>query len=81
MEHATPVRRQWLTFAVGLGVRLIGVALLWLGDGSDLVWRKALVVLGIVLSIGGIAVLRYLLLAGPLSRLAAGKARRWRSAS
>jgi hypothetical protein len=62
-------------FALGLGVRLIGLALIWAGDGSAALWRKALVVLGVVLSIGGIAVLRYLLLSGPLTRLGA----RWRA--
>ena len=62
-------------FALGLGVRSIGLALIWAGDGSAALWRKALVVLGVALSIGGIAVLRYLLLAGPLTRLGA----RWRA--
>ena len=62
-------------FVVGLGVRLLGLGLIWAADGSPAWWRKALVVLGVVLSIGGIAVLRYLLLAGPLSRLGA----RWRA--
>jgi hypothetical protein len=71
---ASPKRRQWRLFALGLGVRLVGVALIWAGDGSPALWRKALVVVGVVLSVGGIAVLRYLLLAGPLSRLSA----RWR---
>lgn len=62
-------------FALGLGVRLIGLGLIWAGDGSAALWRRALVVLGVVLSIGGIAVLRYLLLSGPLTRLGA----RWRA--
>jgi hypothetical protein len=62
-------------FVVGLFVRLVGLGLIWAGDGSAAWWRKALVVLGVALSIGGIAVLRYLLLAGPLSRLGA----RWRA--
>ena len=56
-------------FALGVAVRLVGLALIWAGDGSAAPWRRALVVLGVVLSIGGIAVLRYLLLAGPLTRL------------
>ena len=60
-------------FFLGLGVRLVGVAMIFAGDGSALWWRKALVVAGVVLSIGGIAVLRYMLLAGPLSKLS----RRW----
>jgi hypothetical protein len=66
--------RQWRLFALGLGVRLVGLALIWAGDGSAATSRKALVVVGVVLSVGGIAVLRYLLLAGPLTRLSA----RWR---
>ena len=49
---------------MGLAVRLVGVALLWLGDGSDNLFRKGLVVTGVVLSIGGIGVLRYLLFSG-----------------
>jgi hypothetical protein len=48
-------------FAIGLGVRLLGVLLIWLGDGSSLLWRKAVVAVGIVLTVGGIGVLRYLL--------------------
>lgn len=64
-------RRNWRIFAAGLGVRLLGVALLWYGDGGQTIWRKGLVVVGVVLSVGGIAVLRFLLLSGPLSRLTA----------
>ena len=51
------------TFLFGLGVRLVGLLLIWLGDGSDSLGRKALVIVGVALSIGGIAVLRYLLYA------------------
>jgi hypothetical protein len=47
------------------------VALLWLGDGSDSLFRKAVVILGVALSIGGAAVLRYMLLSPVLSKLAA----------
>ena len=57
-------RRKWKWFWIGLAVRLIGVLLLWLGDGHDSVLRKGLVVLGLILSIGGIGVLRYLLILG-----------------
>ena len=57
-------RRKWRLFGIGLAVRLIGVLLLWLGDGHDTVFRKGLVVLGLILSIGGIGVLRYLLISG-----------------
>ena len=69
-NSATRFRSRRL-FVVGLGVRLVGLVLIWAGDGSAAWWRKVLVVIGVVLSIGGIAVLRYLLLAGPLSRLGA----------
>ena len=57
-------RRKWKLFGVGLAVRLVGVLLLWLGDGHDSWFRKGLVVLGLILSIGGIGVLRYLLISG-----------------
>jgi hypothetical protein len=56
--------RTLRTFLLGLGVRLLGVLLIWWGDGSDTLVRKTLVVIGVILSIGGIAVLRYLLIAG-----------------
>ena len=49
-------------------MRLFGVLLIWAGDGSTAVWRRALVVVGVVLSVGGIAVLRYLLLSDLLTR-------------
>jgi len=56
--------RKWKMFGIGLGIRLVGVLLLWLGDGHDSVFHKGLVVLGLILSIGGITVLRYLLFLG-----------------
>ena len=56
--------RKRRLFALGLAVRLVGVALLWLGDGSDSLLGKGFVVIGVVLSIGGIGVLRYLLFSG-----------------
>ena len=74
-RDGTPASNARRLFALGLGVRLAGLALIWAGDGSTARWRQALVVLGVVLSVGGIAVLRYLLLSGPLSRLGA----RWRA--
>lgn len=67
-EPATPARK-WRLFAIGVAVRLLGLLFLWLGNGYTSIFRKSLVVLGLVLSIGGIAVLRFLLLAGPLDRL------------
>ncbi len=51
-------------FGIGLLVRLLGIALIWLGDGSPSVFRKAIVIIGVIMSIGGIAVLRYLLISG-----------------
>ena len=61
---STKKSRNWKLFSIGLGVRLVGVLLIWLGDGYDSVFRKALVVLGVILSVGGIGVLRYLLISG-----------------
>jgi hypothetical protein len=47
-------------FAAGLGVRLVGALLIWLGDGHASLFSKAVVVVGVVLSVGGIAVLKWL---------------------
>jgi hypothetical protein len=69
MDADKPERRTWRAFGVGLGVRLAGLGLIWAGDGSDAWHRKALVVVGVALSVGGIAVLRVLLLAPLLSKL------------
>jgi hypothetical protein len=65
-SRPTPVNgfSAWQMFVLGLGVRLIGVALIWLGDGSSNAFRQALVVIGVILSVGGIAVLKWLLYAG-----------------
>jgi hypothetical protein len=52
-------------FAVGLSVRLVGAGLIWLRDGRASLVRKGLVVVGVLLSIGGIAVLKFLLYRGP----------------
>lgn len=57
-------KKKWRTFGVGFAVRLLGLLLIWLGDGSPSVFRKSLVVLGVILSVGGIAVLRFLLISG-----------------
>jgi len=81
-ESCAPVgrdkgRREWRLFGIGLAVRLGGVGLLWLGDGHDSVFRKGLVVLGVILSVGGIVVLRYLLLSAPLSRLSGLLKKKW----
>jgi hypothetical protein len=70
-----PVPRTRRLIALGLGVRLLGVGLIWAGDGSPATWRKGVVVLGVLLSVGGIAVLRYLLLAPLFSRWGARRRR------
>ena len=57
-------RKKWEIFGAGLAVRLLGLAFIWLGDGSDSAARKALVVVGVILSVGGITILRYLLISG-----------------
>ena len=57
-------KKKWRTFGLGLAVRLLGLLLIWLGDGSPSVFRKSLVVLGVILSVGGIAVLKFLLISG-----------------
>lgn len=67
-------RRTWRTFALGLSIRLAGLPLVYFGDGSPSLVRKAMVVVGVILSVGGIAVLRYLLLSEPLSRLSKRRA-------
>ena len=63
--------RQWKLFAGGLLIRLLGVGLIWLGDGDDGILRKSVVVVGVILLIGGTTILRYLLLSGPVSKLSA----------
>jgi hypothetical protein len=63
-------------FSLGLAVRLIGPGLIWLGDGHDSLFRKALVVLGVILMVGGITVLRYMLLSPVLSKLTNSRAAR-----
>jgi hypothetical protein len=55
---------KWRTIAIGLAVRFAGLVFIWLGDGHTHLFHKALVVVGVVLSVGGIAVLRYLLITG-----------------
>jgi hypothetical protein len=67
-------RSSWTTFAIRLGVRCVGGLLIWLGDGDDSWFRKGAVIVGVVLSIGGIAILRYMVLSEPLSKLFSSKA-------
>jgi hypothetical protein len=61
---STSKQRTLRIFAVGLTVRLVGALLIWLGDGHNDLLHKSLVVFGVILSIGGIGVLRYLLYRG-----------------
>ena len=66
-------RSKLKLFGLGLGVRLLGVALIWLGDSHDSLFRKSLVVIGVVLTIGGITVLRYMLWSPLLSKFSDGR--------
>jgi hypothetical protein len=68
-EPPVPERFRWRFFAISLMIRVLGAVLIWLGDGSPLLWRKAVVVLGIVLFLVGITGLKYLLMAKPLKEL------------
>lgn len=47
---------------VGIVVRLVGLVLIFLGDGHESLWAKALVIVGVIISVTGIGILRYLLL-------------------
>ena len=51
-------------FAAGLGTRLAGVSMIWLGDGRTGLPGKAMVVAGVALSVAGIGVLKYLMMGG-----------------
>ena len=63
MKDSTSYKRKKLKMvAVGIIVRLFGVSLILLGDGHDSLLSKALVVFGVVISVTGIGILRYLLL-------------------
>lgn len=60
-------RRTLKVVVAGLGTRLVGACLIWMGDGHASPLHKGLVVVGVILSVGGIAVLKFLLMRG-LSR-------------
>ena len=63
MKNSTFDRRKKLkAVAVGIAVRLFGGALIFLGDGHTSLWSKVLVIVGVIISITGIGILRYLLL-------------------
>jgi hypothetical protein len=56
-------------FATGIIVRLAGVVLIVLGDGHNSLWAKALVVLGVIVTVTGMGILRYLLFSPLLSKV------------
>lgn len=63
MRSSTSDKRKKLKMvAVGIIVRLFGVSLIFLGDGHDSLSSKALVVFGVIISVTGIGILRYILL-------------------
>jgi hypothetical protein len=69
VEPPAPEPFRWRFFAMSLSIRVFGAVLIWLGDGSPLLWRKAVVVLGVVLFLVGLTGLKYLLMAKPLQEL------------
>ena len=68
--------RKLKMFVTGVLVRLIGVGLIILGEGHDNLWAKALVVCGVIITVTGMAILRYLLFQ-PLLDRAMGKLKIW----
>ena len=55
--------------AIGIIVRLAGADLIVLGDGHDSLWAKVLVVCGVIITVAGMGILRYLLLSPLLSKI------------
>jgi hypothetical protein len=62
-------RKKLKMIATGIIVRLAGVGLIVIGDGHDSLWAKALVVSGVIITVTGMAILRYLLLSPLLSKI------------
>ncbi len=58
MKHMTVKLKL---FFLGLTASLLGSGLIALGDGSEILIRKGVVVSGVILVVGGIGILRYLL--------------------
>jgi hypothetical protein len=54
-------RSTWRVFLTGLSVRLFGVLLILLGDGYDTLLAKISVVLGVIITVTGMGILRWLL--------------------
>jgi hypothetical protein len=57
-------RPGWRSFVVGLGIRLVGVAMIWLGNGRTSLLSKVVVCVGVALSVLGIGVLKWMMYAG-----------------
>jgi len=60
----TQTRRNRKLFLIGILIRLLGVAFILAGDHHSDVLHKVIVCLGVFLSVTGIGVLRYMLIAG-----------------
>ena len=72
MQNAdVDTRKKRKLIAIGIGIRLFGAALVVLGDGHDNIWSKVLVVVGVIISVTGIGILRYLLLSPLLRKVGA----------
>jgi hypothetical protein len=70
VENSTSDQHKKLkAVAVGITVRLFGGVLILLGDGHTSLWSKALVIVGVIISVTGIGILRYLLLQPFFSKL------------
>jgi hypothetical protein len=54
-------RSKWRVFVTGLSVRLFGALLILLGDGHDTLLAKGSVVLGVIVTVTGMGILRWLL--------------------
>ncbi len=62
-------RKKLKTFAIGIGVRLAGLPLILLGDGHDTLWAKALVIAGVIITVAGMSILRFMLFQPLLTKL------------
>ena len=70
MENSPSDKRKNLKLVVvGIAVRLVGLVLIFLGDGHESLLAKAVVIFGVIISITGIGILRYLLFSPFLSKV------------
>ena len=69
MLRSPEARKKLKTFAIGLAVRLAGIPLILIGDGHDALWAKALVIIGVIITVAGMTVLRFLLFQPLLTKL------------